>query len=432
MKPIETHVCPSTRCSCGKAVKPLTIDVNSVASDFPILKRKINGNRLVYLDSAATTQKPQSVIDALNTYYTEQNANVHRGLHTLAEEATAAYEHTRDRVAKFIGGVKREEVIFTRNATEAINIVAQSWGRRNLKGLDRIVTTHMEHHANLIPWIMLARETGAELAYIPLDSNGRLDLRNIEKIINKDTRLVALTHMSNVLGTINPIEEIIELAHRRGALVLIDGAQSVPHMPVNVKTMDADFLVFSAHKMLGPTGVGGLFGKEHLLNDMEPVQFGGEMISEVRYDYASWAELPNKFEAGTPNIADVAAFTQALDYLERIGLDQIRAHEKELTAYAIEKLQALDGVTIYGPTDVEIRGGAVSFTTDGIHPHDLAQFLDAQGIAIRAGHHCAQPLHRLLGVGSTARASFYIYNSLTDIDKLVTALNEAGRYFGNV
>jgi len=432
MKPVETHVCPPTRCSCGKAPKPLTLDIKAMQSDFPILTRKINGKRLNYLDSAATTQKPQIVIDTLNRYYTAQNANVHRGLHTLAEEATAAYEQTRDKVAAFIGGVKREEIIYTRNATEAINIVAQSWGRRNLKGLDRIVITHMEHHANLIPWIMLARETGAELEYIPLDREGRLDLSDIEKIINKDTKLVALTHMSNVLGTINPVEEIIDLAHQRGAIVLIDGAQSVPHMPVNVKALDADFLAFSAHKMLGPTGVGILYGKEQLLNNMEPVQFGGEMIGEVRYDYASWAELPYKFEAGTPNIADVAAFAPALDYLQRIGMDQVRNHEMELTAYALEKLQALDTVTIYGPADVAIRGGAISFSTADVHPHDLAQFLDAQGIAIRAGHHCAQPLHRLLGIGSTARASFYIYNTLTDIDEFIAALEEAGRYFGNV
>ena len=401
----------------------------NIRSDFPILERNINGKKLIYLDSAATTQKPKEVLEAINKYYTGINANVHRGLHTLAEEATSAFEVTRDRVAAFIGGVKREEIIYTRDATESINIVAESWGKANIKKGDRIVITQMEHHANLVPWIMLARNTGADLQYIPIDSEGYLDLNNIHEIINSKTKLVTLTHMSNVLGTINPVEEIIALAHDRGAVALIDGAQSVPHMPVDVKAMDADFLAFSAHKMLGPTGLGILYGKEELLNNMEPVMFGGEMISLVQFDKVTWAGLPWKFEAGTPNIAAAVAFSPALEYLDRIGMNAVREHEKDLTAYALERLSNIESLRIFGPRDVEHRGGAVSFIDRDIHPHDLAQFLDSQGIAVRAGHHCAQPLARLLGVSSTARASFYIYNTKDDVDQLAAALKEARRYF---
>nr|MBN2276163.1 cysteine desulfurase [candidate division Zixibacteria bacterium] len=403
-----------------------------IKRDFPILQRKINGHRLVYLDSAATTQKPISVLKSLDDYYRAHNANVHRGLHTLAEEATLAFETTREKTAQFIGGVKSEEIIYTRNATEAINMVAQSWGRANIKKGDRIVTTHMEHHANLIPWIILARDTGAELQYIPIDNDGFLVLDHLEDIIDTRTRLVALTQMSNVLGTINPADRIIDLAHRRGALVLIDGAQSVPHMPVNAVELDTDFLAFSAHKMLGPTGIGILYGKKEILESMEPVQYGGEMISAVTFESATWADLPYKFEAGTPNIADAAAFSPALDYLINLGMENIRRHEMELTAYALEKLASLKHIEVFGPKNPELRGGAISFIDSAIHPHDLAQYLDSYGIAIRAGHHCAQPLARLLGVSSTARASFYIYNTLDDIDTMVEALKEARRYFGHV
>ncbi|MCX6829449.1 MAG: cysteine desulfurase [candidate division Zixibacteria bacterium] len=397
--------------------------------DFPILSRQINGKPLVYLDSAATTQKPLVVLDALEEYYRRHNANVHRGLHTLAEEATAAFEATRDKVAQFIGGVKREEIIYTRNATEAINLVALSWGERNIHKGDRIVITEMEHHANLVPWIMLSKKTGAELVYIPIDNEGFLKLDNINEIISPNTRLVALTHMSNVLGTINPVEEIIALGHKRGAVVLVDGAQSVPHMPVDVMAMDADFLAFSAHKMLGPTGLGILYGKEHLLNEMEPVTFGGEMISDVQFDSVKWNTLPWKFEAGTPHIAGAVAFGAALDYLDKLGMDNIRRHEMELTAYALEKLAKLDYIKVFGPQDVRYRGGAVSFVDKDIHPHDLATFLDSCGIAVRAGHHCAQPLTRLLGVSATTRASFYLYNTKDDIDALINALKESRRYF---
>jgi len=401
----------------------------NIRKDFPILERKINGKKLVYLDNAATTQKPQSVIDAISSYYTGFNANVHRGLHTLADEATLAMEKTRDKTAIFIGKVKREEIVFTRNATESINLVVSSWGKKNIRHGDRIVITQMEHHANLVPWLMLAKETGAELEYIPIDQNGYLDLSDINKIINSKTKIVALTHMSNVLGTINPVEEIIDLAHKNNAYVLIDGAQSVPHLPVDVKALEADFYVFSAHKMLGPTGVGVLYAREEILNEMEPINFGGEMINEVRFDFADWAELPMKFEAGTPNIADLVAFAPALDYLNRIGMDNIRQHEIEITTYGLEELKKLDYIKIFGPDNPLDRGGVISFVDDKIHPHDLAQFLDSKGIAVRAGHHCAQPLVKLLGVSSTARASFYIYNTKDEVDNLIEALKEARRYF---
>ncbi len=409
--------------------KTVAFDPEAIKKDFPILSRSINGKKLVYLDNAATTQKPQAVIDAIVEYYQMHNANVHRGIHTLADEATSGFESTRRKVAEFIGGVKTEEIIYTRNATEAINLVAVSWGSVNIKKGDRIVITRMEHHANLVPWIILAKRTGAELEYIPIDENGYLDLRDIDKIITANTRLVAITHMSNVLGTINPVGDLIKLAHDRGALALIDGAQSTPHMPVDVAALDADFFAFSAHKMLGPTGVGILYGKENILEKMEPYNYGGEMINEVRYDYADWAELPYKFEAGTPNIAGAFGFGAALDYLNELGMEAVRDHEIELTTYALEKLSKFESIKIYGPVDAFKRSGAVSFSDRDIHPHDMAQFLDSRGIAIRAGHHCAMPLTRLLGVPATARASFYIYNTKADIDALVEALKEMRRYF---
>ncbi len=402
-----------------------------ITKDFPILSRRIGENPLVYLDNAATTQKPNSVIAALDEYYRNMNSNVHRGLHTLAEESTTAFEKTRKKIADFIGGVKAEEIIYTRNATEAINLVAYSWGRKNIKRGDRIVLTEMEHHANLVPWIALAKETGAELKYIPIDENYRLDLNGIDKIITDNTRLVSITHMSNVLGTVNPVEEIGQIAHKKGALFLVDGAQSVPHMSVDVKAIDADFYAFSAHKMLGPTGIGILYGKESILEKMEPFIYGGEMISEVRYDYANWNDLPWKFEAGTPNIAGAIGFSPALDYLVNIGMDQIRNHEIELTAYTMARLSELRSIKIIGPSDTDMRGGAISFVDKDIHPHDLATFLDSRGIAVRAGHHCAQPLMKRLGLAATARASIYIYNTTDDIDKLINALWEARRYFCN-
>jgi cysteine desulfurase/selenocysteine lyase len=400
-----------------------------IKMDFPILQRMVNGKKLVYLDSAATTQKPISVIKAIEHYYTNTNANVHRGLHKLAEEATAAYERTREKVAEFIGGAKNEEVVFTRNATEAINLVAYSWGLANIKPGDRIVTTEMEHHANLIPWIILAQKAGAELKYIPIDDNGYLVLDEIDKIISDNTRLVAVTQMSNVLGTINPVEIIINAAHKKGAIALIDGAQSVPHMPVNVKALDADFMAFSAHKMLGPTGIGVLYGKQGIFESMEPFNYGGEMINTVRYDYADWAELPYKFEAGTPNIEGAVAFASAIDYLNELSMPAVREHEIELTAYALEGMSKLNNLRIFGPLDAANRGGAISFVDKDIHPHDIAQYLDSQGIAVRAGHHCAMPLTRLLGVPATARASFYVYNTTDEIDRLIEALQSMRRFF---
>jgi cysteine desulfurase / selenocysteine lyase len=401
-----------------------------IKADFPILKRVIHGKRLIYLDNAATTQKPETVIRATDDYYRNYNANVHRGLHTLAEEATAALELARSKVAEFIGGAKMTEIIFCRNATEAINLAAYSWGRKNLKQGDSIVLTEMEHHANLVPWIALSKELGIELRYIPITDEGYLNLDNLSEIITKNTRLVSVTQMSNVLGTINPVEIISDYAHYRGALVLIDAAQSVPHMPVNIKDIDPDFMAFSAHKMLGPTGIGVLYGRESILDEMEPFLYGGDMIREVRYDSATWNDLPWKFEAGTPNIAGAIAFSPAIDYLTRLGMDSVRKHEMELTAYALDKLSELKSIRIFGPMDINIRGGAVSFTDKDIHPHDLATILDSYGIAIRAGHHCAQPLMRRLGVVATARASFYIYNTKEDVDQLIEALKNARRYLG--
>jgi cysteine desulfurase/selenocysteine lyase len=404
-------------------------DPEIIKADFPILGRKIHGKRLVYLDNAATTQKPLTVLKALDEYYRNYNANVHRGLHTLAGEATALLEASRARVAEFIGGVKPQEIIFTRNCTEAINLVAYSWGRYNLKSGDRIVISQMEHHANLVPWLALSKATGAELKYIPITDEGFLDLSQLDSIISSNTKLVAITQMSNVLGTINPIDIIIDAAHDRGALVLVDAAQSLPHMPVNVNTLDADFVAFSAHKMLGPTGIGILYGKEAILEKMEPFIYGGEMIREVHFDSASWNDLPWKFEGGTPNIADAIAFSAALDYLDALGMDSVRRHEMELISYALGRLSEIESIRVFGPINAIDRGAAISFVYGDNHPHDVATFLDTYGIAIRAGHHCAQPLMQRLGVSSTARASFYIYNTKTDIDMLTEALIAAGRYF---
>lgn len=406
------------------------LDVAALKADFPILSRKVNGHRLVYLDNAATSQKPTAVIDALSAYYRETNSNIHRGLHTLAEEATSAYERTRAHVARFIGGVADEEIVFTRGATEAINLLAYTWGEANIAEGDEILVTEMEHHANFVPWYVLARRKKAVLRRLPISADGYLDLDKLDDLITDHTRLVAVTHMSNVLGTINPIREIADIAHKRGAVVVADGAQSAPHMPINVTELNADFYAFSSHKMLGPTGVGILWGRRELLERTEPFNFGGEMISEVSFDRVTWADLPHKFEAGTPNIADVVAFDHALSYLEKLGMANIRRHEIDLTAYALQRLQGLDGIEIQGPRDAERRGGAISFTDQEIHPHDISTFLDSRGIAIRAGHHCAQPLMQVLGKVATARASLYIYNDEADVDALYEALVEMRRYFG--
>lgn len=413
------------------AANPLSrFDIEKIKADFPILNETVNGNRLVYLDNAATSQKPRVVINAIIEYYRKTNANIHRGLHKLAEDATRAYEATRAHTASFIGGVASEEIIFTRGTTESINLVAYTWGEENIHEGDEIVITEMEHHANFIPWFMLAKKKKAVIRRIPITVCGHLDLNNIDEIINPRTKLVAVTHMSNVLGTINPIKELAAKAHARKALFLADGAQAAPHLPVDVKDLNVDFYVFSSHKMLGPTGVGVLYARREHLENMPPFNFGGEMISEVSFDRVTWADIPHKFEAGTPNIADVVAYHAALTYLEEIGMENIHRHEMELTGYAIEKLSRIEGIEIQGPQNVTQRGGAISFTDKDLHPHDISTFLDSKGIAIRAGHHCAQPLMRVLGKIATARASLYIYNNEDDIDILCNALVEMRRYFG--
>ncbi len=407
-------------------------DIEAIRKDFPILQRRVHGRPLVYLDNAATTQKPHAVIDALVEYYEHYNSNIHRGLHTLAEEATGRYEEARLKVARFINAPGAESIIFTRNATESINLVAQGWGRTHIKAGDEIVLTIMEHHSNFVPWQMLAKETGAVLRFVDIDDEGKLRPEDWQRFVGERTKLVTLTQMSNVLGTINPVREIAALAHRYGALVFVDGAQSVPHMPVDVQDLDCDFLVFSSHKMLGPTGVGVVYARRSILEEMSPFLTGGHMISRVTIDDSTWNDLPWRFEAGTPNIADVIAFGAAIDYLEGIGMRAVRRHEIELTAYALQVLSEIPDVTLYGPKDASIRGAAVSFNLSDLHPHDIGTVLDSYGIAIRAGHHCAQPLMTRLGVVATARASFYLYNTREEVDALAQGVKEAAKFFGNV
>ncbi|MDP3766473.1 MAG: cysteine desulfurase, partial [Dehalococcoidia bacterium] len=384
---------------------------------------------LVYLDNAATTQKPRQVIDALVHYYENYNAAIHRGIHTLAEEATARYEETRQKVADFIGAPGPECIVFTRNATESINLVAHSWARKHLRPGDEIVLSMMEHHSNVIPWQMVAHETGAVLRYIDIDDEGQLVWEDVERLIGEKTKIVAITQMSNVLGTINPIDRLAALAHERGALLLADGAQSVPHLAVNVQDMDCDFLAFSAHKMLGPTGVGVLYARRELLEEMDPFLGGGSMIKRVRLEESTWNDVPWKFEAGVPNIADVVAFSAALDYLQGLGMENVRAHEKELVGEALLRLSQIPDITLYGPESVEARGGVVAFNLKDVHPHDLGTVLDHHGVAIRAGHHCAQPLMGRLDVVATARASFYVYNTREELDVLVEGIEATKRLF---
>ena len=405
------------------------MDIKKIRKDFPILSQKVHGKPLVYLDSAATSQKPTSVIEALADYYKEMNANIHRGIYALSEEATQAFEATRKKVAQFIGAKEERSILFTNNTTESINLVAASWGRKNVKAGDEILLTQMEHHSNIVPWQLLAQSQGAILKYIPLTSEGQLDLSSLDVLLSDRTKILAVTHMSNVLGTINPIKELVAKAHAKGILVLVDGAQAIPHFKIDVGILDCDFYAFSAHKMLGPTGVGVLYGKPHLLESMPPFLGGGEMILEVYEDYATWKPLPHKFEAGTPNIGSVIAFIKAMEYLEKVGLDEIRAHEKTITQHALLALQELEGMTIFGPKNSEVRGGVISFTLSDMHPHDLGQLLDQEGIAIRAGHHCAQPLMRVLGVPATVRASFYLYTTTEEVDFLVETIKKARRYF---
>jgi len=405
--------------------------VNSyeLRNDFPIFRRKINGKELVYLDNASTTQKPYTVIDSITDFYSNYNSNIHRAVYQLAEEATNMYEQSRGKIANFIN-VRPEEIIFTRNTTESINLIAHSWARTNLKKDDVIVITEIEHHSNIVPWQILCQERGTRLEYVGVDGNGFLDLEYmIELISSRKVKLVSLSHMSNVLGTIVPIERIIKIAHEHDIPVLVDGAQSVPHMPINVKNMDCDFLVFSAHKMLGPTGVGILYAKKEYLDKMAPFMGGGDMIKEVFKFHTNYNDVPYKFEAGTPNIADVVGFSAAIEYLEKIGMENIRKHEIYLTEYALESMSSLDYITVYGPRDTKYRGGVISFNIADIHPHDLATIMNDHGIAIRSGHHCAQVLMERLDVPATSRASFYIYNTKEEIDKFVNAIKEAGRIF---
>jgi cysteine desulfurase/selenocysteine lyase len=412
----------------GRAESP-GLDIRSIRGDFPILDRRIHGNRLVYLDSAATSQKPECVIEAIGNYYRNNNANVHRGIYTISEEATTAYENARSNVARFVGA-ESHEIIFTRNATEAINLVAYAYARSRLKEGDEVLLTEMEHHSNLIPWILLANQTGVKLRHIPIKDDGTLEMERLEDYLTERTRIVSVVHKSNVLGTINPVRELIRAAREKNAVVLLDGAQSVPHTRVDVKELDCDFLAFSGHKMLGPTGVGVLYGKTDLLQEMDPFLGGGEMIREVHLDRATWNDLPWKFEAGTPAIAPVIAFSAAIDYLEKLGMDAIRSHEIALTDYALQRLGELSFISVYGPDQPDLRSGVISFLDHEIHPHDLSTILDTQGIAIRAGHHCAQPLMQRFGVIAMARASLYLYNDRDDIDALVDALKYARRYFG--
>jgi cysteine desulfurase/selenocysteine lyase len=401
-----------------------------IRDEFPLLTQTVDGKRLVYLDSAATSQKPREVLDALQDYYHRYNANVHRGIYRIAEEATERYEAARRNLAAFIGAARPEEFIFTRGTTEALNLVAGTWGRANIRAGDEILLSEMEHHSNIVPWQLLAAERAATIRAIPVTDDGRLDLDAYERLLTDRTRVVAITHQSNVLGTVNPIRRIADRARAAGAVVVVDAAQSVPHQAVNVQALGADFVAFSGHKMLGPTGSGGLWGRYELLDAMPPYHGGGEMITRVDIERSTFKEPPHKFEAGTPNIADDIALGAAVDYLRRIGLDAIAAHERDLVAYALPRLREVPGARIVGPLDLADRGGALSFTMDAAHPHDIAQVLDGEGIAVRAGHHCAQPLHRRLGIAASARASVYLYNTTEDIDALLGGLRKVAALFG--
>ncbi|HAB7305257.1 TPA_asm: SufS family cysteine desulfurase [Listeria monocytogenes] len=406
------------------------IDIQKIRADFPILAQEINEKPLAYLDNAATSQKPKQVIEALTHYYEFDNANVHRGVHTLAARATDAYESARGKVAKFIHAREVAEIIFTRGTTSAINLVVDSYAEANIEAGDEIVISYLEHHSNLIPWQQLAKRKGAVLKYIELEEDGTISVEQAKKTIGEKTKIVALAHVSNVLGTITPMKEIAAIAHQFGAVILVDGAQAVPHMEVDVVDLDADFYAFSGHKMMAPTGIGALYGKRELLDAMEPTEFGGEMIDFVELYDSTWKELPWKFEAGTPIIGGAIALGAAIDYLAEVGLANIHAHEQALASYAIEEMSKIEGITIYGPKDASKRCGLVTFNLESAHPHDIATILDEDGIAIRAGHHCAQPLMKWLDVSSTARASFYIYNTKEEIDALIDGLKLTKEYFG--
>ena len=407
------------------------LETNKIRNDFPILTRKINGKPFVYLDNASTTQKPSSVINKIVNYYSFYNSNIHRAVYDIAEEATNAYELTRLKISKFINASSPQEIIFTRNATEAINLVAYSWGRKNIQKGDVIILSEQEHHSNIVPWQILAKEKNAQLKYLKIGETGNLNLNELESSLddNKNIKLISLSHMSNALGNIIPIDKIIDLAHIHSIPVLVDGAQSVPHLKTDVRTLDCDFLAFSAHKMLGPTGVGILYAKKNLLQEMDPFICGGDMIKEVHKENTFFNDLPYKFEAGTPNIADVIGFSSALDYLNEIGMDNVRNHEIELTKYALEKMSELKHIKVYGDANLQNRGGIISFNLGDIHPHDLATILNEHGIAIRSGHHCAQVLMEKLEVSATSRVSFYIYNTKEEINIFISALGVAIKLF---
>jgi cysteine desulfurase / selenocysteine lyase len=408
------------------------MDAKELKQLFPILNQEVNGHPLVYLDSAATSQKPTSVIEAVSNYYRLDNSNVHRGVHTLGTRATDAYEGAREKIRKFINAKSTQEIVYTRGTTTALNLVASSYGKANIGEGDEIIITYMEHHSNLIPWQQVAKQTGATLKYFPLQEDGTLTIEDVRSTITPNTKIVALTMVSNVLGTMNPIKEIAQIAHENGAVIVVDGAQGAPHLGIDVQDLDIDFLAFSGHKMCGPTGIGVLYGKKQLLENMEPIEFGGEMIDFVGLHESTWKELPWKFEGGTPIIAGAIGLGAAIDFLQEIGLDNILEHEHKLAAYALEKMSTIEGLTIYGPAEAENRAGVITFNLSDVHPHDVATVLDAEGIAVRAGHHCAQPLMKWLNVSATARASFYLYNTEEDIDKFVEGLAKTKEYFSDV
>ena len=403
------------------------IDPHQYRKDFPILDEIVHGKPLVYLDNAATTQKPKQVIETISNYYLHQNANVHRGIHELSDRATRGFEQAREKVARFIGAESSRQIIFTRGTTESINLVASAWGRKFITSDDEIILSEMEHHSNLIPWQILAKEVGAKLKFIPFKQDGTIDFPVFERLLTSKTRLIAITHMSNVFGTINPVKRIIKMAHDRGVPVLLDAAQSVPHLPVDVRHLDCDFFAFSGHKMVGPTGIGVLYAKVQILENMNPYQGGGEMISSVWLENSTWNEIPHKFEAGTPDIAGAIGLGAAVDYLSKIGMVPITLYEQELTTYALEKMSEIDGMVIYGAAPE--RGGVISFNLGTIHPHDLSHYLDQEGIAVRAGHHCAQPIMRKLDIAATTRISLYFYNTRDEIDYFIAKLNEAREFF---
>jgi cysteine desulfurase / selenocysteine lyase len=409
-----------------------SLKVEALRADFPILKIEMNGKPLVYLDNAATSQKPRQVLDAMDTYYREYNANIHRGIYRIAERATEDYINSKSKVAKLINANSIEEIIYVRNTTEAINVVALSWGEANIKKGDRILISEMEHHSNMVPWMLLAKRKGAILDYIEIGKDAKLDMKSLDKMLDKRPKIVAIAHASNVLGTINDVKELTKKAHKKGAKVLVDGAQSVPHMKVDAKDIDSDFLAFSAHKMLGPTGMGVLHAKKGILEEMEPVFGGGDMIKSVQYDSYSWNDLPWKFEAGTPNIAGAIGFGAAIDYLNYCGIEKIREHEKNLTKYAIERLKRIKGVTVYGPSEnnIEERAGVIAFGIEKVHPHDVAQIFDSEGVAIRAGHHCAMPLvTQKLKVPALSRISFYLYNNESEVGVAINAIDKVKKIF---